>query len=129
MAGEGRDGRRVICLERSLEAGIELLCARLAALIEGSAPAEVICDLRAVQEADLSLVGVLARLTLTARRAGGRLLLRNVGEALGDLIELSGLACVLDLEPASAGEFERQPEKWEQTLRVQKEADAGDAFA
>jgi anti-anti-sigma factor len=81
-----------------LEAGIDRLCEQVAALIDGPAGGEVVCDLSAVRSADLSLVGVLARLTLTARRAGGSLLLRNAGEELRRLIDFSGLACVLEVE-------------------------------
>ncbi len=53
-------------------ADVPLLCERLRGLYGGGAR-EVVCDLAAVTRADLAAVEAVARLRLTARRAGGRL--------------------------------------------------------
>jgi hypothetical protein len=45
--------------------------------------------------AELATVDALARLSLLARRRGVRIVLGGVSPALGDLIELTGLASVL----------------------------------
>ncbi|MFD0625405.1 STAS domain-containing protein [Streptomyces sanglieri] len=80
------------------------LCAELEALLYGPdgaarAPgAGVDCDVGGVVRADLALVEAIARLGLVARRAGGRRLrLRNVPPELRSLLDLVGLADVVDL--------------------------------
>lgn len=80
------------------------LCAELEALLYGPdgaarAPgAGVDCDVGGVVRADLALVEAIARLGLVARRAGGRRLrLRNVSPELRSLLDLVGLADVVDL--------------------------------
>ncbi|MGW2105984.1 STAS domain-containing protein [Streptomyces sp. NPDC001948] len=81
------------------------LCAELEALLYGPdgaarAPdAGVDCDVGGVVRVDLALVEAIARLGLVARRAGGRRLrLRNVPPELQSLLDLVGLADVVDLE-------------------------------
>ncbi|KOU39155.1 hypothetical protein ADK54_26920 [Streptomyces sp. WM6378] len=71
-------------------ADVPLLCERLRGLYVGGAR-EVVCDLAALTRADLVAVEVVARLRLTARRAGGRVLMRNAGAGLVALLELTGL--------------------------------------
>jgi MFS superfamily sulfate permease-like transporter len=71
-------------------ADVPSLCERLRGLFVSGA-AEVVCDLGAVTRADLAAVEAVARLRLTARRAGGRVLLRNAGAGLVALLELTGL--------------------------------------
>ncbi|WP_438292083.1 STAS domain-containing protein [Streptomyces sp. HUAS TT7] len=71
-------------------ADVPLLCERLRGLYGGGAR-EVVCDLAALTRADLVAVEVVARLRLTARRAGGRVLMRNAGAGLVALLELTGL--------------------------------------
>ncbi|MFE3152262.1 STAS domain-containing protein [Streptomyces sp. NPDC059218] len=80
------------------------LCAELEALLYGPdgdarAPgAGVDCDVGGVVGADLALVEAVARLGLVARRAGSRRLrLRNVPPELRSLLDLVGLADVVDL--------------------------------
>lgn len=69
------------------------LCAQLSALLQDSPT--VVCDLSALREPDLVAVELMARMRLTARRAGGRVSFEGCGEALSDLVRLVGL----DLQP------------------------------
>ncbi|MFI6688177.1 lipid asymmetry maintenance protein MlaB [Streptomyces sp. NPDC050485] len=71
-------------------ADVPLLCERLRALYGGGVE-EVVCDLAALTRADLAAVEAVARLRLTARRAGGRLRVRNAGAGVAALLELAGL--------------------------------------
>lgn len=71
-------------------ADVPLLCERLRGLY-GAGAREVVCDLAALTRADLAAVEAVARLRLTARRAGGRVQMRNAGAGLVALLELAGL--------------------------------------
>ncbi len=55
-------------------------------------------------DADLALVGALARLQLRAARTGGAVLLRGACRELAELLELVGLGGVLRLEPGGQPE-------------------------
>ena len=66
---------------------------------------------------DLRTVDTLARLQLVCRRGGDRLRLEEVSDALGGLLELSGLR----------REFERQPESREELFGLEEGMDAGDS--
>ena len=74
---------------------------------------------------DMHTVAVLARLQLTARRAGGRLRLVDVSTELAELLALSGLAEVAGLGVEVVGE----PEQREEPGGVQEEGDAADPVA
>ena len=78
------------------------------------------CDVRALR-ADVAAVDALARLQLAARQAGFELRLLHASAELTCLIDLTGLAAVLRVEPG------RQPEQREQGLRVEEEAQLDDA--
>src|SRR5258708_5592199 len=72
----------------------------------GAAIIELTCDVRG--RIDLSVIDVLARLQLLARRSGVSLRIRaadNTGEALRSLLTLTGLDCVEQtaIEPLQAG--------------------------
>lgn len=89
---------------RVTRAAVPGLCAELEALLfdpEGAVrdpDAGVDCDVGGVVQADLALVEAIARLVLIARRAGGRQLrLRSVPPGLQHLLDLVGLADVVDL--------------------------------
>ncbi|WP_257583788.1 STAS domain-containing protein [Streptomyces sp. TLI_146] len=71
-------------------ADVPPLCERLRALYAAGAR-EVVCDVGALVRADLAAVEAVARLRLTARRAGGRLTIRNAGPGLVALLRLAGL--------------------------------------
>lgn len=76
----------------------------------------VVCDIAALDVADLGLVDQLARVQLTARRAGGTVTFRRAGMALRALLTLVGLDEVLTDPvggPASSVERQRQAEQGE----------------
>ena len=77
------------------------------------------CRLRIVDESgtlpDISIVDHLARLSLAATRAGGRLVFESVSEELADLLDLAGLGV----------EVERHPEEGEQPLGVHRGEEDG----
>jgi anti-anti-sigma regulatory factor len=80
------------------------------------------CDVRTLR-ADVAAVDALARLQLAARQAGFELRLVHASADLRCLIELTGLAAVLRVEPG------RQPEEREQGLGVEEEAQLDDPAA
>jgi hypothetical protein len=67
----------------------------------------VVCDLRAVAPCNMRTIDLLARLALSARREGRRLVVRGAPEELRELVELAGLAEVLPCPPDSGVEPER----------------------
>jgi hypothetical protein len=69
--------------------------------------------------ATIDVIEILARAQLAAQRGGRRVTIRNVGDDLRRLLELTGLAGVLAIEPR------RQPELGEQ-LRVEEVMQPGD---
>ncbi|MFB6816487.1 STAS domain-containing protein [Streptomyces sp. NPDC056347] len=88
-------------------AAVPGLCAELESLLYGpdgavrDPDAEVDCDVGGVARVDLVLVEAVARLGLVARRAGGgRLRLRNAPPELRGLLDLVGLADVVDVRYA-----------------------------
>ncbi|MCX5341328.1 STAS domain-containing protein [Streptomyces atratus] len=95
---------------RLMRAAVPGLCAELESLLydpEGAVRdpgAGVDCDVGGVVQADLVLVEAIARLGLVARRAGGRRLrLRNVPPELQSLLDLVGLADVVDVGCGTGG--------------------------
>ncbi|MFF1645704.1 STAS domain-containing protein [Streptomyces sp. NPDC058240] len=92
---------------RVTRAAVPGLCAELETLLydpgdpDGAVrdpDAGVDCDVGGVVHVDLALVEAIARLGLVARRAGGRRLrLRNVPPELQSLLDLVGLADVVDV--------------------------------
>ncbi|MFE3901790.1 STAS domain-containing protein [Streptomyces sp. NPDC059153] len=95
---------------RVTRAAVPGLCAELESLLydpEGALRdpgAWVDCDVGGVVQADLALVEAVARLGLVARRAGGRRLrLRHVPPELQRLLDLVGLADVVDVGGGTGG--------------------------
>ena len=80
------------------------------------------CDVRALR-ADVAAVDALARLQLAAGQAGFELRLLHASAELTCLIEFTGLAAVLRVEPG------RKPEEREQGLGVEEEAQLDDPAA
>ena len=113
----------LIRIEGPLRTGdIPHLCDRVATARHGPGGDDVICDVAAVTTADLTTVDVIARLHLAARRAGGRIRLRNPTPALLALLGLVGLVELLGL----VVEMERQTEQREPAGRVQEAVEARD---
>ncbi|MFB6554536.1 STAS domain-containing protein [Streptomyces sp. NPDC056405] len=87
------------------------------ALMESTGAGVVVCDVGGLGPPGLAVVDLLARLELTARRAGGRIRLRDPDPALHALLDLVGLRF----------ETERQVEQREPPLGVQEAVEPGDA--
>ncbi|MFJ5529733.1 STAS domain-containing protein [Streptomyces sp. NPDC093261] len=95
---------------------VAALCEDVRALLEGTGAAVVVCDVAALRPVTLAAVDALARLQLAARRAGGRIRLRDPAPALRALLELAALPI----------ELEGQAEQWEPALGVEEAVEPGD---
>lgn len=83
---------------RVTRAGVPRLCGELEAILATSQAAVVDCDVGGVVQPDLAAVEAIARLSLVARRAGGRRLrLRGARPELQLLLDLVGLNDVVGL--------------------------------
>jgi hypothetical protein len=98
-------------------ADIPGLCAGLAGLLRGRAGGVVTCDVTAARP-DVVTVEALARLHLTARRHGWRLVVGGAGPDLLLLVRLIGLAGALEVGG--------QAEEREQAVGVEEVVDRGD---
>ncbi|WP_328837300.1 STAS domain-containing protein [Streptomyces europaeiscabiei] len=92
------------------------LCAEVRARLEGTEAGVVVCDVAGIGPPGLGVIDVLARLQLAAKRAGGRIRLRDPDPALCALLRLVGLA--LDVEG--------QAEEGEPAGGVQEAVESGD---
>ncbi|MFC7307307.1 STAS domain-containing protein [Streptomyces monticola] len=96
-------------------ASVPRLCEQVRDCLERTSATELICDASALTTADLGAVEALARLRLTARRAGARLRIRDPSPDLCRLLLLVGLVETL-------GEIE----EGEPAVRVQERVEADD---
>ncbi|GGU82898.1 hypothetical protein GCM10010260_14500 [Streptomyces filipinensis] len=92
------------------------LCAQVRELLAGGGARVVVCDLGGLGPPGLAVVDLLARLALTARRAGGRIRLRDPDPALPALLDLVGLRF----------QMEGQAEEREPALGVEEAVETGD---
>jgi len=92
------------------------LCDDVRGRLEATGAGVVVCDVAGLGPPDLTAVDVLARLQLAARRAGGRIRLRDPDPALRALLALVGLRF----------ELEGQAEEREPALRVEEEVEPGE---
>ncbi|BEL02569.1 hypothetical protein Q0Z83_007600 [Actinoplanes sichuanensis] len=90
-------------------ADIPELCARLADLLRGRAGELVECDVGGLAEADVAAVEAVARLRLTARRHGRRLVVVGAGPDLRLLFGLLGLTELLAPDTLPAPETTVRP--------------------
>ncbi|MFJ9006537.1 STAS domain-containing protein [Streptomyces canus] len=86
------------------------------ALLRTTRAGVVVCDVAGLGPPGLGTVDLLARLQLAARRAGGRIRLRDPDPGLHALLDLVGLSF----------EVERQPEQGEPALGVEEEVEPGE---
>jgi hypothetical protein len=84
--------------------------------------AELVCDVGAVRAIDVAVLDALARLQLTARRLGLRVVLRHASAELLDLLDFTGVGEAAGLRV----EAQRQPEEREEVLRVEEERQLDD---
>lgn len=108
-------------------AEIQSLCENLRALLERSDAKVVVCDVGTLVDPDLGAVNALARLQLTARRLGRRILLLHACSELRELLTLMGLR---DIVPLCAGllplELRGEAKERKQARGVEEEADSDD---
>ncbi|MEU9476308.1 STAS domain-containing protein [Streptomyces sp. NPDC048191] len=97
-------------------AEVAALCARVRMLLAGSGTRVVVCDVGGLGPPGLAVVDLLARLELTARRAGGRIRLRDPDPALHALLDLVGLRF----------QVEGKAEEGEPALGVEEAVETGD---
>ncbi|MEU3252710.1 STAS domain-containing protein [Streptomyces sp. NPDC006997] len=93
------------------------LCEDVRVRLEGAAVRVVVCDVAGLGPPGLTTVDLLARLQLTAKRAGGHIRLRNPAPGLPALLDLVGLRF----------EVEGQPEQREPPLGVEEAVEPSDA--
>nr|WP_202454680.1 STAS domain-containing protein [Streptomyces sp. SID8367] len=96
------------------------MCDRVRAARRGDG-GDIVCDVSGVTATDLATVDALARMQLAARRAGGRIRLRDPSPRLALLLSLTGLGDALGIEPLGDPE-EREPPLGE----VQEAVETGD---
>ncbi|MEV7319053.1 STAS domain-containing protein [Streptomyces sp. NPDC093970] len=90
------------------------LCDAVRAMLPGRGDRTVVCDVGGLGPPGLAAVDLLARLELTARRAGGRIRLRDPDPALRSLLRFLGLRVQVEgeaeeREPAPGVEEEVEP--------------------
>ncbi|WP_343245935.1 STAS domain-containing protein [Streptomyces sp. SID5785] len=134
MAASSNPG--VVVLAGPIRAGdAPQLCDRVRTAL-GGAPADagvrtVVCDVSAVTSTDLATLDALARMQLAARRAGGRIRLRDPSPRLALLLGITGFDGVLAAEgragPGSGVQVLGDPEEREPPLaEVQETVESGD---
>ena len=92
------------------------LCDDARTLLHATGAGVVVCDVAGLGPPELATVDLLARLELAARRAGGRMRLRDPTPALHALLDLVGLRF----------EVEGQAEQREPPLGVEEEMEPGE---
>ncbi|MEV5956929.1 STAS domain-containing protein [Streptomyces sp. NPDC051987] len=91
------------------------LCDDVRALLVAGGPGVVVCDVGGLGTPGLAAVDLLARLELAARRAGGRIRLRDPDPALRSLLRFVGLRI----------QVEGEAEEREPPLGVEEEVEPG----
>ncbi|MFC8132261.1 STAS domain-containing protein [Streptomyces sp. NPDC057302] len=94
------------------------LCEEARATLQATGADVLVCDVADLGPPVLAAVDALARLQLTARRAGGRIRLRNPAPHLRELLDLVGLPMEIEMG--------RQAEQREPPGRVQEAVEARD---
>ena len=92
------------------------LCDEVRGRLAASGAAVLVCDVGGLGPPGLGVVDLLARLQLAARRAGGRIRLRDADPALHALLDLVGLRF----------EVEGEVEQREPALGVEEAVEPGD---
>ena len=108
-------------------AAVAGLCARVRAMLGTGAVDVVSCEVGALVDPDLLAVDALARMQLTARRAGGSIRLRHARARLRDLLAVIGLCEALP-RCGRTVRAEREAEQREQ-VGVDEEVDPADPSA
>jgi ABC-type transporter Mla MlaB component len=109
-------------------AAVPALCEHVRLLLANGDVDLVTCEVGGLVHPDVTAVGALARLQLTARRAGRAIRLRNAQVELRDLLALTGLRDELPVCAGLLAQPHRQAEQREQ-FRVDEEVDPVDPSA
>ena len=121
-------GPRTIVLDVSgpiARAAVPALCDHVRLLLANGDVDLVTCEVGGLVHPDVTAVGALARLQLTARRSGRAIRLRNAQVELCDLLTLTGLRDELPVCLGLLPQPRRQPEQREQ-VRIDEEVDPAD---
>jgi anti-anti-sigma factor len=119
-------GTIVLVIGGSIErAEIPGLCKLVHILLKGSRSRAIVCDVGDLNSPDAVAVDALARLQLVARRAGGRVSLRDTHADLNELLALTGLDDVVRRARLPL-EMSGKTEEREEARRVEEESDPGD---
>ena len=121
-------GPRTIVLDVSgpiARAAVPALCEHVRLLLANGDVDLVTCEVGGLVHPDVTAVGALARLQLTARRSGRAIRLRNAQVELCDLLTLTGLRDGLPVCLGLLPQPHRQPEQREQ-VRIDEEVDPAD---
>lgn len=114
---------------RIARADVPGLCERVRVVLEAGDADVVVCDVGALVEPDVGTVDALARLTLTARRLGCQVRLRDTSRELQQLLALAGLDDVVlrsaELRPGPRGQTEQR----KQACGVEEEVESDDLIA
>ncbi|MCX4669469.1 STAS domain-containing protein [Streptomyces sp. NBC_01381] len=83
---------------------------------DADAPGVLVCDVADLGPPVLAAIDALARLQLTARRAGGRIRLRNPAPHLRELLHLVGLP--MEIEMGRCTEQREPPRRVQETVEA-----------
>ena len=108
---------------------VDRLCERVRVLLEGSDADLILCDVGALFDPDCITIDVLARLQLTALRAGRRVQLLDACGELRDLLTFAGLSETVPAREDLSLQPGGQAEEGEPAGGVQEERDAADPIA
>jgi hypothetical protein len=117
----------VLALSRPIGPGdIEGICERALAILAGSAPKRVLCEVGDDVERDAVVVDALARLQLIAKRLGLRIHVRPACPELKGLVRLMGLEEEVPFLSELRVEPVWEPEERKEGLGLEEEADPDD---
>ncbi len=102
------------------------LCRDISALLDESSAAVVLCDVGNMNDPDCVALDAFARLQLTARRMGARVMLLRASNGLKELLEFSGLDDVVPYRETLLVDPLGEPEHGEQVLGVEEEREPDD---
>jgi ABC-type transporter Mla MlaB component len=106
-------------------AAVPALCEHVRLLLANGDVDLVTCEVGGLVHPDVTAVGALARLQLTARRSGRAIRLRNAQVELCELLALTGLQDELPVCAGLRAEPHRQTEQREE-IRIDEEVDPAD---
>lgn len=107
-------------------AHIPELCRDISALLDENAAGVVLCDVGNLSDPDCVALDAFARLQLTARRSGARVMLLRASNGLKELLQFSGLEDVVPYRETLLVDPLGKPEHGEQVPGVEEEREPDD---